>query len=285
MSRNVVRHAVRYRRRQRLRGRMPAGLLKSERSHESCLVANAAALARLNATAGTLPTWTLTSLDGIGCSSTGFPGTDCENACSGGVCVAKNASQGAACMPASDDSGISTIPVSVCSGACDGNGTCVVLNQACESYGRGAIDECLYIACNVAANAPTMDAGAFAPGCTLFPNPSGVQCSDDPCLSGGTCGSQGDCLGGRECQTARSPTSTAAPPSDRLKMGARPMRPPAAGSTRRRATLAPRPRRRVAARRPQNVATRPRLARSSSRWLLAHRCAAAVHIARDKERL
>ena len=171
----------------------------------SCLVANAAALARLNATAGTLPTWTLTSLDGIGCSPTGFPGTDCAHACSGGVCVAKNASQGAACMPARDDSGIATIPVSVCSGACDGNGTCVALNQACESYGRGAIDECLYIACNVAANAPTIDAGTFAPGCTLFPNPSGVQCSDDPCVSGGTCGSQGDCLGGTRMPNCAEP--------------------------------------------------------------------------------
>jgi hypothetical protein len=157
----------------------------------SCLVANAAALARL-----TSPFGSLTSLDGIGCSPTGFPGTDCAHACSGGVCVAKNASQGSACMPATDDSGISRIPISVCSGACDGNGACVVLNQPCERYGRGLIDDCGYTACNVAASAPILDANVFSPGCIEFPNPSGVACSSgDPCLSGGTCDSQGDCLG------------------------------------------------------------------------------------------
>lgn len=144
----------------------------------SCLLVDADILDRLKRT----------SLDGIDCSPTGAAGSDCAHSCSAGACVATNATQGAACTPSDFDSGASGFPVTVCSGSCDGDGSCVArATQSCNKYGRGELDACLYTACSVADNA------AY---CEQFASPVGVSCSsDDPCVTGQTCATSG-CSGG-----------------------------------------------------------------------------------------
>ena len=158
-----------------------------------CLPADAAALARLK----------LSTLDGVDCSPTGAPGTDCGHACVGGACVAKNAAQGAACLPSGDvDAGIPGIPVSVCSGTCDGNGVCTILAQGCEKYGRGELSACLYTACSPLANVP---------GCAQYPTPQGSSCSTgDVCVSGAACDARGLCGGGTRIPDCTEPDQDAA---------------------------------------------------------------------------
>jgi hypothetical protein len=153
-----------------------------------CLAVDAATLARLK----------LPSLDGLGCSPAGAPGTDCAHVCSAGSCVATNAPQGAACMPSSSavDAGFPT-PLTVCSGACDGNGACGVAAPGCPKYGRGELSVCLYTACNLAANTA---------GCAQFVSPTGTTCSSgDVCLTGETCGAQATCTGGTRIANCTEP--------------------------------------------------------------------------------
>jgi hypothetical protein len=153
-----------------------------------CLAVAAATLARLK----------LPSLDGLGCSPAGAPGTDCAHACNAGSCVATNARQGAACMPSSSavDAGFRT-PLTVCSGACDGNGACGVAAPGCPKYGRGELSDCLYTACNLAANTA---------GCAQFASPTGTTCSSgDVCVTGETCGAQATCTGGSRIANCTEP--------------------------------------------------------------------------------
>jgi hypothetical protein len=143
----------------------------------ACLTADAATLARLK----------LSTLDGIDCAPTSQPGTDCTHACSAGACVLKNAASGSACIPSSDvDGGLAS--TTVCGGACDGNGACGAVGNACAKYGRGELGFCLYTACNAAANTTS---------CEQFPNPTGTSCSSgDVCMTGETCTAQAACTGG-----------------------------------------------------------------------------------------
>ena len=158
-----------------------------------CVPADAATLARLK----------LSTLDGVDCSPTGAPGTDCGHACMGGACVANNAVQGAACVPSGDvDAGIPAVPVSVCSGTCDGNGVCTVLDHGCEKYGRGELGACLYTACS-----PLMNVA----GCAQFPSPSGSSCSTgDVCIDSETCDTRGLCGSGTRIPDCTEPDQDAA---------------------------------------------------------------------------
>jgi hypothetical protein len=128
----------------------------------ACLPADATALTELG----------MTSLDGAACSLAGNAASDCTHSCEGGVCVATNAASGAKCQPV--DGG-----ANVCSGACNGSGSCLLVPHGGEKYGRGEwASGCTFLACQ--------PLGAESPN--DFPAPLGMACTEgDPCTTGNTC--------------------------------------------------------------------------------------------------
>jgi len=144
----------------------------------SCLATDASVLAGLG----------IPSLDGAGCSPSGASGSDCSHRCMGGQCVATNAAAGAECLL--PDGGANTYgEINICNSACDGAGSCAVVDHGGDKYGRGQLDYCTYIACNPLA--------ANAPGGHEFPTPAGISCGDGfDCMTGQECNATGECVGG-----------------------------------------------------------------------------------------
>lgn len=120
----------------------------------------------------------LSTMDGVACTPTGLPGSDCAHSCQQGTCQTVNASPGSACAP-------SMANANICSGTCNGHGGCSEMGQ-CPSD-RYGWSECAFTACSPMTRYM---------GCQEYPAVSaGTACSDNPCITGATC-DNGYCSGG-----------------------------------------------------------------------------------------